>query len=50
MDGLFVFDQQNDLIYSKLNKEMKEKIYDLATQQELVDKSAVSRIHICVYL
>lgn len=43
MDGLFVFDQQNDLIYSNLNKEMKKKIYDLATQQELIVKSAVSK-------
>lgn len=41
MEGLLIFDQQNDLIYSKLNGEMKLKIFELARQQELVETNAV---------
>lgn len=42
MEGLIVFDQQNDVIYKKLNKAMKEKIYDLAMQQELIESTEVT--------
>lgn len=41
MEGLLIFDQQNDLIYSKLNVEMKAKIFELAKKQELVEPNAV---------
>lgn len=42
MDGLLIFDQQNDIIYFKFNNVMKDKIYALARQQELVAENAVS--------
>lgn len=42
MDGLLIFDQQNDIVYSKYNDEMKLKIFDLGKQHGLVDENAVS--------
>ncbi len=41
MDGLLIFDQQNDVIYTKFNDQMKTKLYDLALEQELVEVNAV---------
>lgn len=41
MEGLLIFDQQNDLIYARHNREMKLKIFELAKQQELVETNAV---------
>lgn len=41
MDGLLIFDQQNDVIYTKFNDQMKTKLYELAVEQELVEKDAV---------
>lgn len=37
MDGLLIFDQQNDVIYTKFNDQMKAKLYELAIEQELVE-------------
>lgn len=41
MDGLLIFDQQNDVIYTKFNDKMKTKLYELALEQELVEENAV---------
>lgn len=41
MDGLLIFDQQNDVIYTKFNDQMKTKLYELALEQELVEQNAV---------
>lgn len=41
MDGLLIFDQQNDIVFTKLNHAAKRKIFDLAKQQELVPDDAV---------
>lgn len=44
MDGMLVFDQQNDIVFTQLNAKMKQKLFDMAKQQELVAEDAVSRI------
>lgn len=41
MDGLLIFDQQSDVIYTKFNKKMKYKLYELAVEQGLVKLNAV---------
>lgn len=38
MDGIFIFDGSNDLIYEKLNVEMQEKLLDLAQKQGLLEQ------------
>lgn len=42
MDGMLVFDQQNDIVFTQLNEKMKQKLSDMAKQQELVEENAVS--------
>lgn len=44
MDGMLVFDQQNDIVFMQLNTKMKQKLFDMAKQQELVGDDAVSCI------
>lgn len=41
MDGMLVFDQQNDIVFTQLNGKMKQKLFDMAKQQELVGEDAV---------
>lgn len=41
MDGMLVFDQQNDIVFTQLNENMKQKLFDMAKQQELVGDDAV---------
>lgn len=41
MDGLFVFDQQNDIVFTQLNEKMTYKLYELAKKQELLPNDAV---------
>lgn len=48
MDGLLIFDQQNDVIYTKFNDHMKTKLYELAFEQELVEQNAV-RTNECLF-
>lgn len=36
MEGLLIFDQQGDVIFSRLNDGMRRKIHDMAVQQELI--------------
>lgn len=43
MDGLIIFDHQNDVIFTKFNKEMKAKLLELAVEQELVSKDSVCK-------
>lgn len=45
MDGLLIFDQQNDVIYTKFNDQMKTKLYELALEQELIEVDAVRISH-----
>lgn len=42
MDGLFIFDPQNDIIFTQLNGKINEKLYELAKKQELLPADAVS--------
>lgn len=42
MDGLFVFDLQNDIIFTKLGNKISKKLFDLAKKQELIPDDAVS--------
>lgn len=49
MDGLLIFDQQNDVIYTKCNNQMKTKLHDLAIEQELVEADAVRAVYfVCI--
>lgn len=41
MDGLLIFDQQNDVIYTNFNDQMRTKLYELALEQELIEADAV---------
>lgn len=41
MDGLFVFDQQNDIVFKKLNDNINKKLFELAKKQELLLDDAV---------
>lgn len=36
MDGLFIFDQQNDVIFTKINNKMKMKLFQMCKNQELI--------------
>lgn len=42
MDGLFVFDLQNDIIFTKLNDKIQKKLIELAKKQELLTNDAVN--------
>lgn len=42
MDGLFVFDQQNDIVFTQLNDKINHKLYELAKKQELLPNDAVN--------
>lgn len=46
MDGLLIFDQQNDVIYTKFNDQMKTKLYELALEQELIEVDAVRAFYL----
>lgn len=41
MDGLFVFDQQNDIIFTHTNDKFNGKLFELAKKQELIPSDAV---------
>lgn len=41
MSGLFVFDQQNDIIFTQLNDQITSKLYEIAKRQELLPNDAV---------
>lgn len=41
MEGLVIFDQQSDVIFSQLNDAMRRKIRDMARQQELIKADSV---------
>lgn len=41
MDGLLVFDQQNDVVFTQLNDKINHKLYELAKKQELLPNDAV---------
>lgn len=41
MTGLFVFDQQNDIIFTQLNGHIRKKLYEIAKKQELLPDNAV---------
>lgn len=42
MNGLFVFDLQNDIIFTQLNDTIKKKLIELAKKQELLPSDAVN--------
>lgn len=42
MDGLFVFDLQNDIIFTKLNDKVQKKLIELAKKHELLPTDAVN--------
>lgn len=42
MDGLLIFDQQNDIVFTKLNDAAKQKLFELAKEQELMGDDAVN--------
>lgn len=42
MDGLLIFDQQNDIVFTKLNDSVKQKLFELAKEQELMGEDAVN--------
>lgn len=42
MDGIFIFDQQNDVIFTKVNDGMKKKLLQMCKQQELISADIVS--------
>lgn len=48
MEGLLIFDQQGDVIFSKLNVAMRHKIRDMARRQELIAADSVCYLHIFV--
>lgn len=39
MDGLFIFDLQNDVIFTKSNDKMESKLVQMCKEQELMDES-----------
>lgn len=43
MDGIFIFDGSNDLIFEKLNGQIKEKLLDLAQKQGLLEQVSFHR-------
>lgn len=42
MDGLFVFDLQNDIIFTKLNDTIQKKLIELAKKHELLPTDVVN--------
>lgn len=41
MTGLFVFDQQNDIVFTQLNNHIRKKLIEIAKKQELLPDDAV---------
>lgn len=41
MDGLFIFDQQNDVIFTKINDKMKMKLLQMCKNQELIGDNVI---------
>lgn len=41
MSGLFVFDQQNDIIFTQLNGDITSKLFEIAKRQELLPNDTV---------
>lgn len=41
MDGLLVFDEQNDIVFTKFNDAIEKKLIEIAKIQELMDSEAV---------
>lgn len=48
MDGIFIFDQQNDVIFTKVNDGMKKKLLQMCKQQELISADIVSNAIECL--
>lgn len=44
MTGLFVFDQQNDIVFTQLNSPIRKKLIEIAKKQELIPDDAVCLI------
>lgn len=44
MDGLLVFDEQNDIVFTKFNDAIKRKLISIAKLQELMENDAVCLI------
>lgn len=44
MTALFVFDQQNDIIFTQLNDQIKSKLIEIAKRQELLPNDTVNFI------
>lgn len=45
MDGLFIFDPQNDIIFTNLNEAINKKLFELAKKQELLPGDAVFTLY-----
>lgn len=45
MDGLFVFDQQNDIVFTRLNGKINHCLHGLAKKQELLPNDTVRFIY-----
>lgn len=45
-NGTLVFDQQNDIVFTQWNDKMKQKLFSMARQQELVGENAVNWIRL----
>lgn len=41
MSGLFVFDQQNDIVFTQLDSQIRKKLIEIAKKQELLPDDAV---------
>lgn len=41
MSGLFVFDQQNDIVFTQLDGHIRKKLFEIAKKQELLPDDAV---------
>lgn len=41
MTGLFVFDQQNDIVFTQLDGHIKNKLFEIAKKQELLPDDTV---------
>lgn len=44
ISGLFVFDQQNDIVFTQLDGQIRKKLFEIAKKQELLPDDAV-RFH-----
>lgn len=40
-DGLFVFDQHNDIVFTQLNSNIRKKLIEIAKKQELLPDDSV---------